>query len=68
MLINYGLDKVRFICPVKVGSKIRVRLELTSAEEKQPQHYLMKHKVTVEIEKKDKPALIAEWLTMTVLS
>ena len=67
MGINYGLDKVRFINPVKVGSKIRARFELASAEEKKPKHYLLKHNVTVEIEGADKPALIAEWLGMTVI-
>jgi len=67
MGINYGLDKVRFINPVKVDSKIRARFELVSAEEKKPNHYLLKHKVTVEIEGEDKPALIAEWLGMTVI-
>lgn len=68
MGINYGLDKVRFINPVKVGSKIRARFQLVSAEEKKPKHYLMKHVVTVEIEGEEKPALIAEWLGMTVVS
>lgn len=67
MGINYGLDKVRFINPVKVGSKIRARFELASAEEKKPNHYLLKHNVTVEIEDEEKPALIAEWLGMTVV-
>lgn len=67
MGINYGLDKVRFINPVKVGSKIRARFELASADEKKPQHFLLKHNVTVEIEGEDKPALIAEWLGMTVI-
>ena len=43
MGINYGLDKVRFISPVKVDSKIRARFELVSAEEKKPKHYLLKH-------------------------
>lgn len=68
MGINYGLDKVRFINPVKVGGKIRARFELASAEEKKPKHYLLKHNVTVEIEGEDKPALIAEWLGMTVIA
>lgn len=68
MGINYGLDRVRFINPVKVGSNIRARFELVSAEEKKPKHYLMKHNVTVEIEGEEKPALIAEWLGMTVVS
>tara|TARA_R110002073_G_scaffold77626_2_gene187877 strand:- start:584 stop:1048 length:465 start_codon:yes stop_codon:yes gene_type:complete len=67
MGINYGLDKVRFINPVKVDSKIRARFELVSAEEKKPKHFLLKHKVTVEIEGEDKPALIALWLGMTVV-
>ena len=67
MGINYGLDKVRFINPVKVDSKIRARFRLISAEEKKPKHYLLKHNVTVEIEGDEKPALIAEWLGMTVV-
>ena len=50
MGINYGLNKVRFLNPVKVNSKIRARFELISAEEKKPNHYLLKHNVTVEIE------------------
>jgi acyl dehydratase len=66
MGINYGLDKVRFINPVKVNSKIRARFVLSSGEEKKPNHYLLKHTVTVEIEGEEKPALIAEWLGMTV--
>ena len=67
MGINYGLDKVRFVNPVKVNSKIRARFELISAEEKKPKHFLLKHNVTVEIEGEEKPALIAEWLGMTVI-
>ncbi|MEQ8955959.1 MAG: MaoC family dehydratase [Gammaproteobacteria bacterium] len=68
MGINYGLDKVRFINPVKVNKRIRARFELASAEEKKTNHFLMKHNVTVEIEGESKPALIAEWLGMTVVS
>ncbi len=68
MGINYGLDKVRFINPVKVNQRIRARFELMSADEKKPKHFLMKHNVTVEIEGENKPALIAEWLGMTVIS
>lgn len=68
MGINYGLDKVRFINPVKVGRKIRARFQLLSAEEKKPKHYLLKHHVTIDIDGEDKPALIAEWLGMTVVA
>jgi len=67
MGINYGFDKLRFISPVKVDSRIRGRFRLLSAEEKKPGHYLLKHEVTVEIEGEEKPALIAEWLGMTVV-
>ena len=67
MGINYGLDKVRFVSPVRVNSKVRARFQLISAEEKKPKHYLLKHNVTVEIEGDEKPALVAEWLGMTVV-
>lgn len=67
MGINYGLDKVRFINPVKVGSQIRARFQLLEADEKKPKHYLLKHHVTIEIQGQSKPALIAEWLGMTVV-
>jgi acyl dehydratase len=67
MGINYGLDKVRFINPVKVGSKIRGRFTFTGVEEKKPKHFLLRHTVTIDIEGEDKPALIAESLGMTVI-
>jgi acyl dehydratase len=67
MGINYGLDRLRFLNPVKVGSRIRARFTLVDATEKQPGRYLLKHHVTVEIEGEEKPALIAEWLGMTVV-
>ncbi len=67
MGINYGLDKVRFINPVKAGSKIRARFTLQDATEKKPRHFLLKYNVIVEIEGSDKPAMQAEWLGMTVI-
>ena len=67
MGINYGFDKLRFINPVKVNNKVRGRFQLLSAEEKNPKQWLLKHAVTVEIEDESKPALIAEWLGMTVV-
>lgn len=67
MGINYGFDKVRFIAPVPVGSRIRSRAKLKSVNEKSPGQFLFKQEVTVEIEGSDKPALLAEWLTMVVV-
>lgn len=62
MAINYGFDRVRFLAPVRSGRRVRGRFTLDSAEEKAPGQWLMRHKVTVEIEGEDKPALTAEWL------
>jgi acyl dehydratase len=67
MVINYGLDKLRFINPVKVNSKIRARFELATVQQKKPDQYLLKHVVTIEIEGEEKPALIAEWLGMSII-
>ena len=66
MGVNYGLDKVRFIQPVRVGKRVRARSVLTAGEEKKPKHFLFHQTVTVEIEDEEKPALIAEWLTMII--
>ncbi|MCP4379390.1 MAG: MaoC family dehydratase [bacterium] len=66
MGINYGFDKVRFLSPVGVGSRIRGTARLLSAEETKPNQFKLKQEVTVEIEGGDKPALIAEWLTMLI--
>ena len=62
MAVNYGLDRVRFLAPVKSGKRVRGRFVLDSVEEKAPGQYLMRHTVTVEIEGEDKPALTAMWL------
>ena len=64
MGVNYGCDKLRFIQPVRVGSRIRGRAVLSSAVEKSSGQYLFTSKMTVEIEGSEKPALIADWLTM----
>ncbi|MEJ6784595.1 MaoC family dehydratase [Aminobacter sp. Piv2-1] len=61
---NYGLDRVRFIAPVKVGSRVRLRTTLMSMEDKGPGQYLLKAENTIEIEGEDKPALVAETLVM----
>jgi acyl dehydratase len=62
MAVNYGLDRVRFIKPVRSGKRIRGRFRLDSIEEKAPGQLLLRHTVTVEIEGEEKPALTAEWL------
>ena len=64
MAVNYGLDSVRFIQPVKVNSRVRLVLTLTEAEEKKPGQWLLKARAVLEIEGQDKPAYIAEPLTL----
>ena len=62
MAVNYGLDRVRFIAPVRSGKRIRGRFRLDSVDQKAPGQLLLRHTVTVEIEGEEKPALTAEWL------
>jgi acyl dehydratase len=65
--INYGLDRVRFLAPVRSGSRVRGRFTLDSVEEKAPGQILMRHDVTVDIEGLDKPALTAMWLGLMII-
>ncbi len=67
MGLNYGFDKLRFLAPVPAGSKVRGRFKLLSAEDKGGGRWLLKHGLTIEIEGADKPALVAEWLSMQVV-
>lgn len=66
MIINYGLDKVRFLNPVRTGARIRARFTLQSIDEKKPAQYVIKHLVTMEIEGEEKPAMIAESLALAI--
>ena len=67
MGVNYGLDHVRFLSPVRSGRRVRGRFILDSIDEKAPGQLLLRHQVTVEIEKEDKPALTASWLTLLLI-
>jgi acyl dehydratase len=67
MGINYGSDKVRFLQPVRVGSRIRSRQKIIDVNEKNPGQWLLKTRVEVEIEHSDKPALMAELLALFIV-
>jgi acyl dehydratase len=67
MGINYGLDKVRFLSPVRAGSRVRGVFKLADVQQRSPKELLFKYSVTVEIEGEERPALIAESLGMAVL-
>jgi acyl dehydratase len=66
MGVNYGFDKVRFINPVKVGSRIRAKSVLSSVDLKDPNTIQYTRTMTVEIEGEEKPALVAEWISRLV--
>ena len=65
-VLNYGLDKVRFLAPVKAGSRVRDRVVLLSAEPQGKGRLLLKFRNTIEIEGETKPALIADALSLLV--
>jgi acyl dehydratase len=64
MAVNYGLNKVRLLNPVKVNSKIRTRVVLKDVVEKDPGRILMTYAHTIEIDGEEKPACVAENLGM----
>jgi acyl dehydratase len=68
LVVNYGFDKVRFSAPVKVGSRIRSRTRLAEIGERRPGQVVVKLDVTIEIEDEEKPALVAEWLSLHVVA
>jgi acyl dehydratase len=68
LVVNYGFDKVRFAGPVKVGKRIRAVSKLGEVAERKLGQVVMRVDVTVEIEGEDKPALVAEWLSLHVVA
>jgi acyl dehydratase len=64
--LNYGLDKVRFLAPVKAGARVRNRVALASVERKDGGRALIGIRNTLEIEGNSKPALVADTLAMLI--
>ncbi len=67
MMLNYGFDRVRFLAPVRSGSRVRGRFILAAFDQRAPGQYLARYTVTVEIDGQDKPALTADWLGLTFI-
>ena len=67
MGVNYGFERVRFLAPVRSGSRVRSQLTLAAFEERRPGQYQSRWDVEVEIEGGDKPALKAQWLTLAII-
>ncbi len=64
--LNYGIDRVRFLAPVPSGAKVRNRVKLIAVDHKPDGRVLITTENTIEIEGKDKPALIANTLVMAM--
>ena len=60
---NYGLDKVRFLAPVKAGARVRLRVALVDVEQRSG-GVVLRTSNTLEIEGSNKPALVAESLAL----
>ena len=67
MTINYGLNRARFVSPVRVGKRIRLRTKLLAVDEVAPNVCQMTYLQTVEIEGEQRPALVAETITRAYL-
>lgn len=65
MGINHGFDTVRFVTPIKTGSRIRARFRLADVKVRPSGWIQIANDVTIEIENSVKPALTARWLTLT---
>jgi acyl dehydratase len=62
MGVNYGFDRLRFISPVRAGSRVRGRFTLIEAKLRKPKELQSRTSVTVEIEGEEKPAIVADWI------
>lgn len=68
MGVNYGFDKLRFVAPVRAGSRVRGHFTLTEARLRKPKELQSRTSVSVEIEGEEKPALVADWIGLLYLS
>jgi acyl dehydratase len=66
LVLNYGLDRLRFTSPVHAGSRVRYRSRVLAAESKGPGRTLLRQEAVMEVEGQDKPAVVAELLAMYV--
>lgn len=67
MTVNYGFNSVRFLQPVRAGKRIRGVFTLQGLQQRKPGQWQSTFAVNVEIEAEDKPALVAEWMILTIL-
>ncbi|MEP6020194.1 MAG: MaoC family dehydratase [Paracoccaceae bacterium] len=68
MGVNYGFNRLRFLSPVRSGSRVRGHFELVAVTQRDEHSLLREVKLTIEIDGQKTPALVAEWLTMAVFA
>lgn len=66
VVINYGLNRIRFLSPVPSGARIRGRIILAKVEPRGTDQILTENKVVVEIEGAEKPAMLGTWVTLLI--
>jgi acyl dehydratase len=62
--LNYGFDRIRFVSPVRSGSRIRARFTIAELAEEPPGQVREAMDVALEVEGSERPAVVARWLTM----
>jgi len=67
MSINYGLNKVRFVSPVRAGSRVRAGASVADVSEKSPGRFMVTMDLVLELEGSESPAVIAQQLAMFVV-
>lgn len=66
LVLNYGLDRLRFTSPVHAGARVRYRSRVLAAEPKGPGRMLLRQEAVMEVEGQERPAVVAELLAMYV--
>jgi acyl dehydratase len=66
LVINYGMNRVRFLAPVPSGARIRGIITLGKVEPRGKNKILTENKIIVEIENHDKPAMLGTWVTLLI--
>ena len=67
MALNYGVNRIRFLTPVRAGSRVRLRTKLLAVDERDPGIYHLVQEQTVELEGSQKPAMVAETIARVYL-
>ena len=62
--LNYGIDRARYLTPVRTGSRVRDRIVLCDFHERGENRYLMKTRHTIEVEGEERPGAVVDWLAL----